>query len=413
MRIAAINMVNVSSTGKIMLQVAETARKQGMEAVTFSPPGFSIKHPDKKVKIPGHRYYGTRVGHGIHAVVAQRNGKNGDYSRPATLQLLWMLSKFQPDVVHLHNLHGWCINLPMLFSYLKTHKIPVVWTLHDCWSFTGQCAYFEITGCQKWKTGCYECPALDVYPNAKKDITDINYQKKKDMFTGLPSAVFVTPSQWLAGLVKESFLKDYPVRVINNGIDLSVFRPTPGDFREKYGCAERFILLGVSFGWGERKGLDVFIELAKRLDDRFAIVLVGTDEGVEAMLPKNIIAIRQTTSARELAEIYSAADLFVNPTREENYPTVNMEALACGTPILSFRTGGSPEILDETCGCVVSKNDADAMEQEILRIRETRPFTREACLKRAESFDKNQKFLEYIALYREIEKMKEKTDETR
>jgi glycosyltransferase involved in cell wall biosynthesis len=226
------------------------------------------------------------------------------------------------------------------------------------------------------------------------------HKRKKKLFSGLNMTI-ITPSQWLADLVKQSFLKNYPVRVIHNGIDLSVFKPTPSDFRKRYGIAlEKKILLGVAFGWGARKGLDVFIDLAKRLDDKYyQIVLVGTDDNVDKQLPDSIISIHRTQNQAELAEIYTAADLFVNPTREENYPTVNMESLACGTPVLTFRTGGSPECIDEYCGAVVDCDDVDAMEREIIRICSDAPYSKEDCLKRAASFDHHKRFEEYIQLY--------------
>jgi glycosyltransferase involved in cell wall biosynthesis len=227
------------------------------------------------------------------------------------------------------------------------------------------------------------------------------WRLKKKWFTGVEDMTIVTPSQWLAGLVKESILKDYTVKVIHNGIDLSIFKSMPNNFREKYGIPEnKKILLGVAFGWGIRKGLDVFLELEKRLDPhKYQIVLVGTDDKVDKQLPAGIISIHRTQNQQELAEIYTAADLFVNPTREENYPTVNMESLACGTPVLTFRTGGSPEILDENTGAVVDCDDIDALEQEIVRICDKKPHSMEACLTRAKSFDMNERFEEYIKLY--------------
>ena len=219
----------------------------------------------------------------------------------------------------------------------------------------------------------------------------------------MKNLTIVTPSQWLADLVKQSFLKDYPIKVIHNGIDLTVFKPTPSDFRKKYGIPEnKFILLGVAFGWGARKGLDVFIELAHRLNkEKFQIVLVGTDNNVDKQLPQEIISIHRTQNQAELAEIYSAADLFVNPTREENYPTVNMEAIACGTPVVTFRTGGSPEILTERTGSIVDCDDIDALQKEIERICETKPFSKEDCITRAKEFDENVRFKEYLELYKE------------
>lgn len=193
----------------------------------------------------------------------------------------------------------------------------------------------------------------------------------------------------------------YPIRVINNGIDLSVFRPVESDFRLRYSIPqEKALLLGVAFGWGDRKGLDVFVDLAHRLDrDRYQLVLVGTDESVDALLPDNIISIHKTQSQRELAEIYTAADLFVNPTREDNYPTVNMESVACGTPVLTFRTGGSPEMVGEGVGAVVPCNDNDALYSEIIRICRDKPYSREACIEYAKRFDMNEKFAEYVKLY--------------
>ena len=226
------------------------------------------------------------------------------------------------------------------------------------------------------------------------------YALKKRWFCGVENMTLVTPSEWLADLAKQSFLKKYPVKVINNGIDIGVFCPAPSDFRERYGIAQdKRILLGVAFGWGARKGLDVFVELAKRLDSSYQIVLVGTDERVDAQLPSNIISIHRTQNQKELAEIYTAADLFVNPTREENYPTVNMETIACGTPVVTFKTGGSPEILDGLTGAVVECDDVDSMEREIVRITNQQVFCEADCLKRAESFDSKKCFKKYIELF--------------
>ena len=397
MKIAEINMLTNGSTGKIMLQIADTARKYGHSAKTYSPVRFlrgkKVALPD----IPEHLSWGSREEARFHYYAGTLLGRNGMYSRRGTRRLINDLEKFSPDIIHLHNLHMYCINLPMLFGYIKKNSIPVVWTLHDCWAFTGHCPYFTITKCDRWKTGCHHCPQPEVYPQMCLDTSKKMYNLKKKWFLGVENMTVVTPSKWLGELVKESFLKDYPVKVINNGIDLSVFKPTKSDFREKYGLENKKILLGVASDWGKRKGLDVFEELADRLDDSYRIVLVGVDTAPS----DRIIAIARTENQTELAEIYTAADLFVNPTREENYPTVNMESLACGTPVLTFRTGGSPEIPDETCGGVVEVDDIDAMEKEILRICEDTPYSKESCLERAKSFDMYERFREYIELYEE------------
>ena len=257
----------------------------------------------------------------------------------------------------------------MLFSYIKKHNVPTVWTLHDCWSFTGQCPYFTIVRCDKWKTGCHNCPQYKEYPASFYDNTKRMWKLKKKWFTGIGNMTIVTPSKWLAELAKESYLKEYPIEVINNGIDLDVFKPTPSNFRERYGIpAETHIVLGVSFAWGYRKGLDCFVEMAEKLGEQYQIVLVGTDDEIDKNLPQNIISIHRTQNQKELAEIYSAADVFAMPTREENYPTVNMEAIACGTPVVTFNTGGSPEMLNEKVDRVVPVDDVNEMMSEIKNI---------------------------------------------
>lgn len=299
----------------------------------------------------------------------------------------------------MHNLHCLNVNYGMLFKYIKNRNIKAIWTLHDCWAFTGQCPYFTMVKCEKWKSGCHDCVQFRQYPAAYVDRTKRMYKLKRKWFTGIEKMTVVTPSKWLAELAKESYLNCYPIKVINNGIDLNIFKPTESGFREKYKCVEKFILLGVAFGWSRRKGLDVFIELAKQLKDNYQIVLIGTDDNVDKQLPRNIISIHKTNNQKELAEIYTSADLFVNPTREENFPTVNIEALACGTPVVTFNTGGSAEIIDDTCGRTVECDDIKSLILTIEDIYISRPYTQEQCVKRASNYDMNKKFMEYIELY--------------
>ena len=400
MKIVEINTVTNGSTGKIMLQIANCVNQTGGEAYTFSTNVFSSRYHRLPEPPVNHCYYGTFFENAIHFVLGRYFGLNGLGSCFSTYRLIRKIKQIQPKVIHLHNLHAYCINLWILLNYLKKNDTPVILTLHDCWAFTGQCSYFNMVKCEKWKTGCHDCVQHNnAYPVSAIDSSCMMWKLKKKWFSGLNRLIIVTPSKWLADLVEQSFLKDYPVKVINNGINLSIFKPLESDFRKKYNCEAKFLILGVAFNWGVRKGLDIFIELACRLGAQYQIVLVGTDKNVDINLPQNIISIHKTQSQTELAEIYTAADLFVNPTREENYPTVNMEALACGTPVLTFETGGSPEILDETCGVVVEYNDIDKMEQEIIRICEEKPFSKEACLTKAKNFNMNNKFKEYIELY--------------
>ena len=401
MKVAQINMFPYGSTGNIMLNIARAARQHGQTARTYSTVPFDRFEKAPKKKLEDHYSWGSPFENMAHYYLGSTFGGNGLHSKHGTKKLLEDIERFSPDIIHLHNLHKFCINLPMLFDYLKRSGADVIWTLHDCWAFTGHCPYFEMVGCDKWKTSCHDCPQLDVYPRSRVDNSARMFKLKKKWFSDVPNMTIVTPSEWLAGLVKESFLGRYPIRVINNGIDLSVFRPVESDFRRRYSIPqEKAVLLGVAFGWGDRKGLDVFVDLAHRLDrDRYQLVLVGTDESVDALLPDNIISIHKTQSQRELAEIYTAADLFVNPTREDNYPTVNMESVACGTPVLTFRTGGSPEMVGEGVGAVVPCNDNDSLYSEIIRICRDKPYSREACIEYAKRFDMNEKFAEYVKLY--------------
>lgn len=393
-----INSVGYGSTGKIVKSISVLCENSGYSTYICLPKGRHNKESGKNIIL-----FGNRLSEDSHIILSRITGKSGIYSYFATKGLIKKLKKIKPDIVHLHNLHSGYINLPLLFDYIKQSNIKVVWTLHDCWAFTGHCPHFIMAKCDKWKTGCYKCPQYREYPKSLFDNSSKMFKLKEKWFTSVSNLTVITPSRWLAGLVKQSFLNDYPVKVINNGIDLSVFKPTEGNFREKYSIPQdKIVLLGVAFGWGKRKGLDVFIELAKRLPNNYQIVLVGTSDKTDKLLPKNIVSIHMTQNQTELAEIYTAADLFVNPTREEVLGLVNVEALACGTPVLTFNSGGSSECVDETCGSVVDCDDVDGLESEIKRICTEKPYSKEACLVRAKSFDMNERFREYIELYKEI-----------
>lgn len=397
MKILQINTCNFGSTGKIMLSIQKACRDNGHEAFV----AYAKSRSNLRGKKQGDILIGSILSRNLHLLLGNITGFNGCFSYFSTLNFLRRVKKISPDIIHLHNLHNGYINLPLLFKFIKKHNIRTVWTLHDCWAFTGHCPYFTLAQCEKWKSGCYGCPIYKEYPASLFDNSKFMYSLKKKWFTGVSGLTIVTPSKWLGDLVKQSFLGDYPIMVINNGIDLSVFKPTESDFRKKYNCEDKFLILGVAFPWSKRKGIDVFIELSKQLDSKYQIVLVGTDDNIDKQLPQNIISIHRTHNQAELAEIYSTCDLFVNPTREENYPTVNMESIACGTPVLTFNTGGSGEIPNNTCGDVVSKNTVEAVFKKINDIFDNNPFTEANCLKRAQSFAAEEKYAEYIKLYRE------------
>ncbi len=393
MKIVQINTTcGVGSTGKICVGISQVLSKNNIENhILYSSRGNDYK---LGVKCSNDKYIR------IQALKSHMLGNYGFNSKRETKRIISELERINPDIVHLHNIHGHDCNLEMLFAYFKNNKIKLIWTFHDCWAFTGYCTYFDIAKCNKWQTHCEKC----VQRTESSWFFDKSYElfeKKKQLFEGLDFTI-VTPSQWLAELVKQSFLRNYPVEVIYNGIELEIFRPYENNFKEKYGLDNKKMLLGVAFDWGKRKGLDVFIELSKRLSDDYKIVLVGTNDKIDKFLPSNILSFHRTSNQQELAEIYSVAEVFVNPTREENYPTVNMEAIACGTPVLTFRAGGSPEMLDATCGSVVECDDIDALEKEIIRICAEKPYSQEACIEKAKEFDKNEKYKEYLELYERV-----------
>ena len=402
MRIVQINGGAKGSTGKIMMGIAEVARAQGHEVMCASPITSTNRDDGKNC---GYYRIGAYNSRRVNVALARITGFNGCFAWVETYKLLKKIDEIKPDIIHLHNLHDSYINLPMLFSYIKKHDIPVVWTLHDCWAFTGQCPHFTMVKCNKWKTGCHDCKQYREYPQSLYDNTKRMWKLKKRCFTGVKNLTIITPSEWLARLVKKTYLKEYPVNVINNGIDLNVFKPTENNYRKQWGITkDQKVILGVSFGWGVKKGLDCFIKLASNLDKNvFRIVLVGTDEKVDRILPSNIISIHRTQNQKELAGIYTAADVFVIPTREENYPTVNLEALACGTPVVTFSTGGSPEMLNDKTGIVVDVDDIEAVKKAIEDIcKKKKCGNREYIVEYSKQFDMQNKFAEYIKLYSTI-----------
>lgn len=395
-RIVEINGINYGSTGSIAINIAREARKHGYEVYPFfrnSILGSKRKEEDQEL-----------IGFWLDKVISERlsylTGLNGYFNVINTRKLLKRLDEIRPDLIHLHSLCDNYVNVRMLFEYIIEKDIPVIWTLHDNWPFTGRCAQNR---CTKWQEGCGSCPHKDYYPSTLfLDNSAKVLKKRNKLYNRVKDMTIVTPSKWLGGLVEKSILKKYPVKVINNGIDLDIFKPVESSFRSDHHLEDKYILLGLAYYWDDSKGLDVFIELSKRLPKNYQIVLVGTNDEVDKILPENIIPIHHTSSREELIRIYSAADLFVNPTRDENYPTVNMEAIACDLPVLTFETGGSAEIISPKTGSSVKTGDIDGMEQEIKRICETRPYSREDCLEHARSFDMKDKFKEYVDLYKNI-----------
>ena len=392
MRVIQINTVcGRGSTGNIAVSISNLLEKYEVESTVFYGDTYISDYPNS-FRMSG------KLNIRIHQILSRLFGDQGFHSYFSTKKMVRMIKKIGPDAILLHNLHGYYLHMGVLFRFLKEYKRPVYWTFHDCWPFTGHCAHFMVEKCQKWKDGCHHCPRKNRYPyswffDRSRDL----YGRKKELFTSLEDLTIITPSEWLADLVKESFFKNHPVTVINNGIDLDVFKSRCSDFREKNRIGEKLMILGVSAIWNYYKGLDVFLELYKRLDPAlYQIVLVGTDDEVDKMLPEGIISIHRTNDQTGLAEIYSSADVFVNATREDNYPTVNMEAIACKTPVVTFDTGGCKEIVTGGCGVVAEENTVESLMDGIHRVIQNRSIYVKSCELRVKDFDEKKCFEKYV-----------------
>lgn len=349
----------------------------------------------------------------LHGFFTRIFDKHGLYSKRATKKYIRKIEDIKPDIVHIHNIHGYYLNYEILFKYLNRLNIPIVCTFYDCWPITGHCTYFDFVGCTKWQTECNSCPNKKAYPKSVLfDNSRNNFIKKKEIFSSCNNLTIVVNSVWLSKIVASSFLQKMRLRIINTGIDLKKFQPSYSkDILQKYAIPEdKFIILGVANNWNRRKGLDDFLQLSRCNDETFVIVLIGLSKNQQKKLPENIIGVLRTESTEELSQFYSTADIFVNPTWADNYPTTNIEALACGTPVITYNTGGSPEILSEDTGFVIEKGDITGIKQVINKVRGLgKDYFSEKCRRRAiELFNKDDRYNEYITLYNSLLKLHEK-----
>ena len=355
MRVLLINVVcGIRSTGRICTDLADRFIKNGDEVrIAY---GRVDEVPEKYQK------YAVRIGNPVdnvlHMLRTRTLDQHGFGSVRATRRFLQWAEEYQPELVWLHNIHGYYINVEMLFSWIKQHpEMKVKWTLHDCWAFTGHCTHFAAINCDQWKTKCSHCTQLRRYPACyfKGNVSE-NYERKRRAFTGVKNLTLITPSNWLADLVHNSFLKEYPVEVHYNTVDSSTFKPTPSDFRERYGLMNKIVVLGVASVWDDRKGLPDFCSLAQMLDNRYKIVIVGLNRKQIKKMPKNVIAMERTNSPQELAAIYTAADVLVNPSREESFGMTPLEAEACGTPSIVYENTACAEVAKQYGNMIVPQN---------------------------------------------------------
>lgn len=389
---------NVGSTGKIMSDLNDVVCRTGSNG--FMVSGYYHKSNIDNLYCTSHNNPLWEIKKNL--LISRITGTMGYRYLDRTESAIHWIDEKNPDIIHLHNIHGNWIHLETLFNYIKKRKIPVVWTLHDCWAFTGRCSHFELCGCNKWKSQCYNCVNTKVYPityffdKSKKMFLD-----KKKWFSGIENMTIVTPSKWLADYVKQSFLGDYPIEVIHNGIDINMFSPSENKSKYCNCVGNKKIILGVASSWSQTKGLFDFLKLDSLIKhDQYQIVMVGLNEKQLRLLPKSIIGISRTNNQKELVDLYSDAFVFVNPTYQDNFPTTNLEALSCGTPVITYNTGGCPEAVTQQVGAVIKKGDVEGI---LKAIKEIENVKKESCRFFAqEHFDKFESYKEYINLYKKL-----------
>ena len=393
--------VNSGSTGRIAEEIGQTAINNGYE--TYFAYGRTAR--ESKCKI-------IKIGNGLnvnfHGVESMLFDNHGFSSRLATKKLIRKIERIKPDIINIHNLHGYYINVKILFKYLSKINIPVVWTFHDCWAFSGHCSHFIKHNCYKWKNECYSCPNIKGYPKSLLfDRSKKNYIKKKELFTKIDKLTIVSPSQWLSNFIDESFFKHKKINTINNGIDTNIFKAIDNikDIKTKLNINNEKVIIGVASVWTYSKGLDDFTKLNELLPNNYKIILVGLNKKQIKALPDGIIGVERTESIIQLAELYNIADVFVNPTYADNFPTTNIEALACGTPVITYKTGGSPEAIDEKTGIVVEQGNIYQLKEAIELVAKDKNRYTENCRERAVNlYNKQDRFNDYIKLFNSLTK---------
>ena len=393
-----------TSTGRIMQEIGELAMANGWESYIAYSGGRDGIRPCKSHLMP----VGSKMSVALHGLWTRLTDRHGLASNLATKRFIREIENLQPDIIHIHNIHGYFLNYKILFEYLKSVDIPVIWTVHDCWIYTGHCYYYSSIQCDRWKIGCGKCPQRKQFPTSWfVDCSSRNFKDKDKAFNSIKDKLTIVPvSMWIRDEMSHSFLKDCRYQVIHNGINLDVFDVQPDDrsVREKYGLGDKKIILGLASIWSKEKGWDDFVKLSEMLEEDEVIVMVGISEEQQKRLPKNIVAIRRTENVRQLAELYSAATAFVNPTWQDNYPTVNLEAIACGTPVVTYRTGGSIEVITEDTGRIVEQGDVAGLLAAVREIAEKGKvqYTAKCRAFALENFRKEDRYADYLKLYESL-----------
>lgn len=390
-----------TSTGRIMQEIGELAMQHGWRScIAYSKGRDGIKSCQSEVIPVGNKW--STIWHGLETRLFDRHGLA---SNEATRLFVKQIQELKPDVIHIHNIHGYFLNYQILFDFLAKSNIPVIWTVHDCWLYTGHCYYYSYAGCNKWQTGCGHCPQKKEFPASWLiDRSHQNYEDKKQAFTSLPQdqLTIVPVSEWIREEMQHSFFRNNQFHVIHNGINTNIFNIyNPEQVKQKYGLNGKHILLGVASIWSREKGFDDCIQMTDLLHPDEMLVLVGVRPEQQKKLKKNMLGIPRTENIHQLAELYAAADAFINPTWQDNYPTVNLEAIACGTPVVTYRTGGSIEAITDQTGFIVPQgNVKEMLEAARLISQRGKAYYQQPCRTYAlENFRKEDRYQDYLDLY--------------
>jgi len=392
-------VVNFGSTGRIAEDIGVMAINHGWRSY-IAYGRFGRNSQSELVDI------NSILGFHTHVFQTRLFDRHGLGSKKSTEKLVALIKQLKPNLIHLHNLHGYYLNIEVLFSFLSIADIPVVWTFHDCWPITGHCVYFDFVKCDKWKHECGSCIQKHRYPASYWfDRSTDNFRLKRKLFNSVKNLTIVTVSNWLAGVVRQSFLANVPLVTINNGIDTTVFkRVISHNVRKKYNLEDKFVILGVASSWDYRKGLDDFIELSRYLDGNCAIILIGLNKQQLNRIPNNILGLSRTDNIEELVDFYNIADVFFNSSLEETFGLTTIEAMACGTPSIVYNNTACPEALSDDTGFIVDKKDLSGVIQAIETVRKrSKDYYSNACIQRVgDLYDKNERYLDYLELYNSI-----------
>lgn len=391
--------VAINSTGQLVENIGKVAITKGWESyIAYGRVARSSQ--SELIRI------GTDLDVYFHGLATRLFDKHGLGSKKATKNLIEQIRKIKPDIIQLHNIHDYYLNYEIFFKHLSESNVPVVWSLHDCWTMTGHCAHFALVGCQKWEIECFDCPLKKSYPASWIDKSTRNYRLKKSLFTALSNVTMISPSKWLGDIIKESYLSKYPIKIIPNGINTEVFIPArdSDEVKKKYGFGDKYVIMGVGSVWNNEKGLYDYYKLNRILNDNYIIVLVGMSKSQIKNLPKGIIGIVRTDSLEELAELYSAADVITSLSYLETFGLTPVEGFACGTPAIVYNCTSTPELITPETGLVVEPGNIDDIFSAIEKIRSRgKSYYTKNCRQLAVAlYKKEDRFGDYIRLYEEI-----------